>query len=229
MFKKILLVVGILFITGCSRPVIYEDFSWLTYTNSDLGISFEYPDYYGETFEVVNSTENGESFYIRFLFDYLPDDPYLVYINGTTLEYDNSQVGVRVPYKGQFTLADYCSKDLDFIPYIYDKGIVCTTLLYDEDRSTGMIQNFAIQDLVTNSIERIFFGSFPEEAKYDGLQVGFLVPFNYVKINNFASAQVRGNLAVDDILQRMDEGRLPKNLLDELDRFEETVESFRYI
>lgn len=229
MFKKILLIASVFVLVGCSKAAVYEDFTWVTYSNSDLGISFEYPDYYGDTFEVVNTSENGESFYIRFLFDYLPDDPYLVYVNGTTLEYDNSELDVRVPYNGMYTLADYCKQDHDFIPYIYDKGVVCTTLLYNEEQSTGMIQNVAMQDLVTNSIERMFFGNFPEGAKYNGLQVGFLVPFDFVKINNFASAQVRGNLAVDDILQRMDEGRLPKNLLDELSRFEQMVESIRYI
>lgn len=228
--RRILMLILILMMAGCQQATVYDnDFEWVTYENPDFGISFEYPSYYGEPFEVVNKGTTGESFYLRFLFDYLPDDPYLVYINGTTLDYANPQPNVRVPYKGEYSLVDYCKEEMDFIPFIDEKGEKCETLFYNNDESTGMLQNVAILDIVTNSIERIFFANFPEGYNYNGLQVGFIVPFDYVEFEPFAKAELRGDIAVNDIIMRMDEWDLPRNLLTELSRFEELLMSIEYI
>ena len=48
-----------------NKGVSYEVGEMLTYTNAEIGISFEYPDYYGEPSLMFSDGKQGEVFYLR--------------------------------------------------------------------------------------------------------------------------------------------------------------------
>ncbi len=212
---SILAIFSLFLLSACSADsgLTYEEEETLLYRSEDLGLKFEYPDYYGEPM----LSQDDDLFYLRFLVEYEPDDPYLIYINGTKSTYASPNEFVRSPYKGD--AKDLCG---EVIGFINAQGEVC------DEVGVGFVQNLAILD-ISSSIEQVFFANFPDEAEYDGLQMGFRIPSAFMDYSLFARGDVRGDSAVESLISRMDRGRLPKNLIDELERFRVVLESLEFI
>ena len=223
--QPFLILVLILTLVGCSADhgMTYEVGEWNTYTSDEIGISFEYPDYYGEPDLMFSKGESGEIFYLQFEVNYKPSDPYLIYVTGATSDFEADNDLVRSPYKGGYAVTEFCDNDENYIDFVDYRGDDC--LVLDEK---GMLQNYAIVDAVGSSVEQVYMTNFPK-GKYAGLQIGFRVPFDYVEYGLLVKGDVRGDNAVSDLVDRLDKEDVPKNLIDELGRFRVLLDSLEFI
>jgi len=231
MRKFFLSLAVLLLFAGCAGSgSTYELSEMRVYENSDLGIRFSYPAYYSEPELTYTTGETGEIYNLRFLYEYKEDDPYVVYFNGSTSNYVSNQLQVRVPYKGDYMSENFCAGEEALIPFVDEVGDSCELINFgDEGQYTGALENLAILDIVNSTIEKVFFANYSEGYPYAGLQVGFRIPQDYVKFRTFAKAELRGDTSVSDIINRMDSGHLPDNLVEELDRFKVMLESIEFI
>lgn len=227
-FSQILLaliLISTLILVGCSSDYgqSYEVGEWLNYSNEELGISFNYPDYYGDPNVILTEGKSGEAFYLQFEVNYKPSDPYLIYVSGTTSDFESENDLVRTPYLGGYAVTEFCDNEKDFINFVDYRGKDC--LVLDEK---GSLQNYAIVDAVGSSVEQVYLANFPT-GKYSGLQAGFRVPFDYVEYGLLVKGDVKGDNAVEDLVDRLDKEDVPKNLIDELGRFRVMLESLQFI
>lgn len=222
---KVSLLVVLMALAGCSSSegVTYEPLQWLEYSNDEIGISFEYPDYYGEPNLIMSEGAEGKVFYLQFEVPYKNADPYLIYVTGVTSDYEIGNDLVRSTYKGGYAVTQFCDDDIDFLNFVDYKGDDCLLI---NDR--GSLQNYAIVDAVGSSVEQIYLSNFAT-GDYSGLQVGFRVPFDYVEYGALTNSNVKGDNAVQNLVDRLDKEDVPKNLIDELGRFRVLLDSLEFI
>jgi hypothetical protein len=225
---------AVVFLTGC-KASLYDlnvaDSSrlaanFLVYENEDLGMSFKYPDYYGQPAIAKYEGKEGESVVLSFVIDYLPDDPILVYVAGTTADFVMNSQFERMFYKGSLEVSEFCKKRKDVFDFVQYSGDECR--LYKFNQNTDQVANFsmAFVDAISNSVESVFIANNPnEDSKFTGLQFGFRLPTSLVQFSVFDSAEKRGDKAVQRLLANLDELQIESKVREELLRFKVLVES----
>ena len=227
-----ILCLGLLF-SGCTASLYDLDLNssnlelkdMVQYESADLGINFEYPDYYGEPAIARYEGKSGKVVVLSFVIDYLPEDPILVYVAGTSSDFEGINMFERVYYKGDLETEKLCENRVNLFSFVQYNGEKCG---FVELKKNLMAANFnmAFVDAISNSIESLFVLNNPNsESEFTGLQFGFRVPNSELEFSRFDSASSRGDKAVQRLLDNLDQLKLNRTLKNELLQFRVLVES----
>lgn len=233
----LLILISAFALSGCSASLFSignlenkANEKYLTYENPEFGVSFKYPDYYGEPQLSSYTGKDGSGFLLSFTFA-SPEDPYVVYVAGTSADFESFNQFERVNYNGGLQLADICRKKSEALNFVQQFGSKCQVLSLNAKDVRGVNLNAVFLDAVSNSIENVSLLNYPaglSNVEYNGLQFGFKVPLSYLEYGRFDSVEIRGEKAVLNLLKDLDRMKLDSNLSIELDRFKNVVESVEF-
>ena len=243
-FFVTLFSIAVLFLaTGCQAS-LYDlpgeeaapsaaSFEMALYENKDVGLKFEFPDYYGEPNLQFYDGKTGEAFILSFTFNTAqvanPNDPFIVYFTGGTSDFENFNKFEKMNYVGKTPVDKVCDDPAKALNKLQFVGSNCEVFRLETANDFAARFNASIVDVASNSVEQIVLAKYPAGYKYAGLQLGIKVPVEFIEFSRFDSVQKRGEKAVLRLIERLDTGNLPESLVDEVDRFRVVSESLQFI
>lgn len=232
MFKKLVLaIVAMVLLSGCKASLydIPSDVTktvtnWKVYENEDIALRFKYPEYYGEPELKFVEGLDGDAFYLRFVFENEPDDPYVIYMAGADKDFLPVNNFERGFYKGNYKQQELCDNKGQLVGFIQFVGDKCTQVSFDDGQSLGVMYDAAFLDATSNTVESVVVGNYPDGYPYNGLQIGFRVPFSYL----FNSIK-RDENGVERFIEKMDKMAVEQELVEELEVFRLVSDSIEFL
>jgi len=228
MIKKLLIVFVLIIMSGCqaclynlpdadSIPTISE---WSVYENTEIGITFRYPTYFGEPSTEFIEGKAGRMYKVRFLFGQNPDDPFVFYVAGASKDFEPKNKLERTFYNGVYATSGMCNSVKSLVMFVQYAGESCLDFSLNNSNTVGKTFNVAISDLTSNSVESLIVANIDGDAEFAGLQVGLKIPQMYIGF---------GEKSVLKILKNLDSGKLEQVLVDELQVFRLVSEGIQFL